>query len=314
MTIATVHPYRVAERPRAMRVRFWPGVSLVKIAALVALAMPLAWVARSEGRAASTVTCSTVSQNDWAAPCQVHDAHTVAAPERIACSDAPAALDALMDVRNPLSRPFVTAVISESPAPPDTVVVPAKGVMVNGAPMAVVKRVRHDDWKSTPPAAPLPRPVADASGGISMNDARTLMAACTARSGTSGPTQTVAFAIVERDYTSSVAVLAAGILFALVFALRRRVGVTVDGSGGVTVLERGWFLARRRESFAAADVADVRVVSGASGPFAASRVEIVKRDGETIPLTHGFVALSSAKCARAAARLQLLLGVSSGAA
>jgi hypothetical protein len=303
------HPYRIPERPRAARARFWPSFGFVHFAATIALALPIAWAARSEGRTASTVTCSTVTENDWVAPCLVHDAHTVAAPERLPCSDAPAALDTLLDTRNPLAHPFVTAVITESPAAPDTMVVPAKGVMVNGAPMAVIKRVKHDETKSVP-VAPLPKPVVDSSGGISARDARSLLSSCVARSGANatGPTQTMALAILERDYTSSVLVLAGFFALSILVSLRRRVRVTLDDGGGVTLIERGFFRTRRSESFAAADVADVRVASGTSGPFAASRVEIVKRDGETIPLTQSFVALSTGKNQRAARALNALFG------
>jgi hypothetical protein len=309
MSTTTAHPYRIPQRPNAARARFWPSFGLAHVVATIALAVPIAWAARSEGHTASTVTCSTVTENDWAAPCLVHDAHTVAAAERVPCSDAPAALETLMDSRNPLSRPFVTAMITESPAAPDTMVVPAKGVMVNGAPMAVIKRVKHDETKAAA-LPPLAKPAVDSSGGISPTDARALLSSCVARSGAAagGPTQTMALAIMERDYTTSAFVLAGAVVLSILLSLRRRVGVTLDGAGGVTVLERGFFRVRSCASFAVADVADVRVASGASGLFAASRVEIVKRDGDTVPLTQSFVALSSGKCRRTAAALRTLLG------
>jgi hypothetical protein len=305
---ASPSPYRgAAAAAITARFGYWPRVGIWPMLLAVAIGLPLAWLARRESRAASTVTCSTVAATEYAAPCLVHDARTFGPQERIACQDTPAALESFLDTRNPFSRPFVTGTVVDLPPLGAGVVAASRttGADENGHayPFALYKK----PLASSAPPPQFTAVATDSAGGISAEDARIVLASCVAQAGTTGPGRTIALAVFERDYRLSALLLGASLLLAMVWMAGRRVRVSADAAGMIDIVEHGLVLTRRHASVAVCEVQRVVVASGASGPLHGSRVEIVRRDGASVPLSDAFAPLTSRAHTRAAARLLAVL-------
>ena len=299
------HPYRMDwARGKAARLGYFPAFGVLRFVVVLLLAAPFAWEARIENRSPSTLTCSTATDTDWTSPCLVHDVRTVGAFDRIPCAETHTAMESFFDAKNPLSRPFITASVVEGPPAPDMEVVPNHNLIIGNSPSAVFRRVKHDEG---PPPTPFVHPKADVNGGIAADDARALLASCVANTGTEGPVRTVSFAIFERNFLPSAVVLAAGFVLALLFVFRRRASVAIDGSDRLEITERTCFVVRRRVALRLADVDRVVVGTGVTGPFVGSRVTLICKNGDEMPLTRSFTVLNQRVSAKMADRVRALV-------
>jgi hypothetical protein len=280
----------VAAGMARLRVRYWPCLGLWPLVAALVLALPLARWARSDAAFPSSVTCTTplrpaatgagVAANVPAPPppaddlCTAHDARDIRTWTRMPCNAAPAALEALLESRGPLSRPLVYVVeIGADPGP--------RG----GLSSAI-----------------------DPTAGVDGATARALLMGCVEARPSAAAPRTVQVMALDRDYLPSVVVLACALLAAVVLGVRRRVLVELDPAHRFAILvERGFLRERRTAMVAFDDVADVVVAAGASGMLSGRRVEIVRRDGARVPLTDAYVPLTFHAHQQAARRLHAYL-------
>jgi hypothetical protein len=306
---ASPSPYRPHDDSRrgiTYRIRYWPRFTIWPLLLMLIVATPLAWSLRRESRTPSTISCSTAPNTEFASACTVRDGRKIGQPEGVSCDATVPALDTFLDSGNPFARPHVTATVLTTPELPNAVFAPSSNVFINGAPaMTVTKEALPlRNARSKPLVMPMS---ADRSGGLSATDARVLLASCAAQAGASGEIRHVTLAVFERDFLLSSVTFGALLLLTLAWMAGRRVVVASDGGTGlVEVIERGYFGVRHRAALSASEVERAVVSAGSSGPFHATRIDIRRRNGESVAVTSDFTPMARSADTRLVSRLNLL--------
>jgi len=295
--------------------RYWPRAGIGPLLLAITVALPVAYWARLDGRVPSVVVCTTARTSaDDDELCTVQDAHALSTPSRISCRRTPAALERLLDARNPFARPVLYAT-DIRPAPRHGASGGCShGVFVNGVPVEGGDIFSEAaDQPARPRARPAPLPVAapsapDGSDGLGADAARALLADCASSPGTRLAPRTVSVSVFERDYLPSVLVLLGALVAVVIAMARRRVAVAVDPDVQlVHVVERGLLRIRRSASIPISEIAGVVVASGPHGMLNGKRVELVLRDNGRAPLTDAYALLTAGTHERTARRLRALL-------
>lgn len=325
-------PYREPPTRPTLRTRlhYWPGLAPWPVLLIVLLTIPLALLARRDGRVADSVTCHNAPSSPqvcWKAtdasgrkgPMQCREeagqpgrcyatVEGVVAP--IACDAAHAKLDELLGEHAAvpaLERPFVNAMTALAPIEARPVPHASVTSDLGRAAYFPPRSTRSDSDASL--AASWPKPEREWDGSVRPESARALLEACMVAPPGELAVRTVSIATFARDRRGSVAVVV-GALVALGLLLARRARVDVEPRvSEVRVTEHVGPFAKRTLVVPCAAVADVVVATGAAGPLVARRVELVMQDGSRLPLLARFAPLSAGAHERVAARLRSALGL-----
>jgi mono/diheme cytochrome c family protein len=290
-------PYRDRNATRSgtfVRLRYRPCVGVWPVVLALAVAVPLAIIARRDARTPTVVSCTTFRAPGNDKMCSDLEPDALGAVTPIRCGAAPAVLEKALSPSNPFVHPIISATRTEistaNPAcgetPGASNVVLGGNVFVNGI------RISSND---APPAGPAPPPAAPpaGSGGVDAATARSYMAECALHPSWSGPIKTVSVSVLERDYLPSVLVVAGALALAFLGMRRRRATVDLDGAEGtLRLVEHGFFRVRRRAALPLAEVLYVTVATGAGPLLNGKRVEVVCRNGDRLPLVDAFVPLT----------------------
>jgi hypothetical protein len=300
-------PYREppARRGTATRVHYRPGLSAWTILLVVLVTLPLGFVARRQLPGAQhTVTCTTAPSNGTY-PCMAWDRAT-GDVRRVPCEDAQQLLDDQLELGGLLTPRVITVVSTVSPV--ESQAVPASGVFVEGANVAVLSRVPRSSASDAKVAADWNKIKRPADGTITPASARALLALCAAAPRAEAEHRTVALMIVPRDDRGAAGVLLVGLIL-LAFLLARSAVVEIDPNAAeLRVRERFGPFTRRAIVVRPSDVADILVTQGAKGPLLGRRVELVLRDGSRVPLVSTYTALSTRSHDRVVSALRSAVG------
>ena len=262
-------------------VRYFPCFGALPVVVALLLAAPAAMWVREESRFPSWVSCTGPSRPAPAAAsdgnpvwqtratCAARDARVVRNSAELPCNALLAALDSFVGPSTLLRRSLLHGIDNRPPT----------GAGVGYSSPAQSSRLD--------PAS-----------------ARALLAQCIESSPSVGTPRTVEVMVTDCDYLPSVFVACAVLALVVVAGLRRRVVVHVDlACGALVVVERGFLRERRTLLIDTDRVEDVVVAAGPTAFLSGRRVELVCSDGDRVPLTHDFVALTYGVHHRVARRL-----------
>jgi hypothetical protein len=265
-------------------VRYFPCFGVIPLVVALLLSAPLAIWARQESRFPSWVSCigafrsppsegatSLDAKPAWQTQptCAARDARVIVNSTQLPCNALLAALDSLVDSTSLLRRSILHGAES-------------RPAMESGV------------TYSSP----------DPSSRIDPASARALLARCIASAPAVGTPRTVEVMVLDCDYAPSVGVGCAVLALAALAGLRRRIVVRVDlAHGEIALVERGFLREQRTVVIDTRRVHDVVVAAGPAGFLSGRRVEVVCSDGDRIPLTEGFVAMTFGVHRRVARRL-----------
>lgn len=336
-------PYRHVARGRGDTrgsVRYLPNVGVWPLVLALIVAVPGAFYAHRI-LPPGVVTCTTMDVRPSPDKvCSTMDGRALGHVSTIACRKTPQALENVLASDNPFVSPQITATEIEMPKTPAMPfeampgcerkdktacvdgttasssgtakkgVIIGPGVFINGRPVGTTTALFGDEPpKPAPTVALPPTPSVDTSDHITPEAARALIGKCALTPDSSGPQRTVSVVVIQHDYTRSAMVVLGAFVLALLYMLRRRVRVTLDMTAGtLTIVERGFFLEKRRFAVPAIDVVRAVVGTGPCGPLNGQRVELVLAGNRTEPLITDFVLSISGVHALAAYAVTELLG------
>ena len=301
-------PYRESPAARAARTRvhYRPGASLWSLLFIVLLTLPLAYAIRRQLPGAQrNVTCGTLGAGTEHR-CTAWDRGS-GYVRRVPCGAAQEAFDNEVAEGGLFTSPTIMAVSMVSPV--ESRPIPATGNFIAGHRTAMFSNVPKSSASDADVAAQwdaIPRP---ADGTMTVSDARALLAVCANAPQAQAESRSLALMIVPRDDRAAALVLLVGLVLLGLTFLRGSVVEVDPHASELRIADKLGPLSLRPVTVRLADVLDVVVSTGTSGPFVSQRVEIVLVDGSRIPLVASRSPFSTLAHQRAAIELKRGLGM-----